>query len=59
MIEEEVDWTKNKYITISGGQLIIHKPDSVKDRGRYFCKAENKFGIIRSQSASISFGKNI
>ncbi len=56
LIEKEVDPLADTRITISGGQLIIHAPNQVTDRGRYFCKATNKFGTIRSQSASISFG---
>jgi hypothetical protein len=43
-------------MTISGGQLIVSNPNQVTDRGRYFCKANNKFGTIRSQSVSIAFG---
>jgi len=56
LIEKEVDPLADSRITISGGQLIIHDPNQVTDRGRYFCKATNKFGTIRSQSVSISFG---
>ena len=56
LIEKEVDPLADARVTISGGQLIINDPNQVTDRGRYFCKATNKFGSIRSQSVSISFG---
>ncbi|CAB4066316.1 unnamed protein product [Lepeophtheirus salmonis] len=47
---------KDSRITISGGQLIINNPNSVTDRGKYFCQASNKFGTIRSRSVTIAFG---
>ena len=56
LIEKEVDPLTDNRITISGGQLIINDPNQINDRGHYFCKAKNKFGTIRSQSVSISFG---
>ena len=56
LIERPVDPLQDRRITISGGQLIINNPNQVTDRGRYFCKARNEFGVIRSQSVSIAFG---
>ena len=56
MVEVEVDPLKDKRITISGGMLIINDPKQETDRGKYFCKAENKFGVIRSRSISVAFG---
>ena len=47
LVEVEVDPLKDKRITISGGMLIINDPKQEKDRGKYFCKAKNKFGVIR------------
>ena len=49
-MEQEVDPLKDARITISGGQLIVNNPDPVTDRGKYFCKARNSFGSIRSRS---------
>ncbi|XP_040571897.1 contactin [Lepeophtheirus salmonis] len=54
--EQKVDPLKDSRITISGGQLIINNPNSVTDRGKYFCQASNKFGTIRSRSVTIAFG---
>lgn len=34
----------------------MNSPDPVTDRGKYFCKAKNAFGSIRSRSVSIAFG---
>ena len=51
-----MDPLKDSRITISGGTLIINNPKQETDRGKYFCKAENKFGVIRSRSVSIAFG---
>ena len=56
LTEEKVEPLDDSRITISGGQLIIHAPDQTKDKGTYFCTAENKFGNIRSKSVSLSFG---
>ncbi|KAL0268356.1 UNVERIFIED_CONTAM: hypothetical protein PYX00_010329 [Menopon gallinae] len=42
--------------SLSGGNLIIHRPDQISDRGSYHCKATNKFGSIVSESVSLSFG---
>jgi hypothetical protein len=49
LVEQEVDPLKDARITISGGQLIVNNPDPVTDRGKYFCKARNSFGTIRSR----------
>ena len=49
LVEEKVDPLKDSRITISGGQLIINSPNQITDRGKYFCKAGNKFGTIRSR----------
>ncbi|CAG0882320.1 unnamed protein product [Cyprideis torosa] len=46
---------KDKVI-LSGGTLIVRDPDQVEDRGRYFCQASNKYGVVRSDSALLSFG---
>lgn len=47
--------SNNKY-TISGGNLIIHEPKKLTDRGNYHCKATNKFGSILSNTVELSFG---
>ena len=49
LVEQEVDPQKDPRITISGGQLIINNPNQITDRGKYFAKATNKFGTIRSR----------
>lgn len=56
LIEVEINPLQDTRLTVSGGQFILHDPNLNKDRGRYFCKASNKFGTIRSKSVSISFG---
>ena len=49
-------------LTVSGGQLIINGPDQTRDKGTYFCTAENTQGDykrkhkIRSKSVSLAFG---
>jgi len=54
--EVKVDPLLDSRLTVSGGQLIIHRPDQTKDKGTYFCAAENIFGKIRSKSVSLAFG---
>ena len=54
--EERIEPLENSALTISGGQLIINSPDQTRDKGTYFCTAENDFGQIRSKSVSLAFG---
>jgi len=59
LLEHYIDPMKDSRVTISGGQLIINNPNQIgnqNDRGKYFCKASNKYGTIRSRSVSIAFG---
>lgn len=51
-----VDPKNDKRITITDGSLTISKPDQTRDRGRYHCRAFNRFGRVVSQSAQLSFG---
>ena len=52
LLEQYIDPMKDPRVTISGGQLIINNPNQIgnqNDRGKYFCKASNKYGTIRSR----------
>ncbi|XP_053991481.1 contactin [Hylaeus volcanicus] len=56
LIATKIDPLQNVRYTVSGGTLIIYKPDQTEDRGSYHCKATNKFGTIISESVELSFG---
>ncbi|XP_034935862.1 contactin [Chelonus insularis] len=56
LVSIEIDPLTNNRYTISGGNLIIHKPEQTQDRGYYYCKATNEFGTILSESVELSFG---
>ena len=49
LLEQYIDPLQDSRITVSGGQLIINDPNQITDRGKYFCKANNTFGSIRSR----------
>ena len=49
LLEQYIDPLQDSRITVSGGQLIINDPNQITDRGKYFCKANNTFGTIRSR----------
>ncbi|XP_077497058.1 contactin [Amblyomma americanum] len=42
--------------TQTDGTLIINNPDQTRDRGKYHCLAENKYGKVLSRSVSLGFG---
>ncbi|XP_045114342.1 contactin-like [Portunus trituberculatus] len=50
-----IDPLQDPRFTVSGGTLIINNPKQVEDRGKYHCRAENKFGSITSESIQLSF----
>ncbi|XP_037068317.1 contactin-like isoform X2 [Pollicipes pollicipes] len=56
VIYNKVDPLKEGRVTISGGVLMISEPEQVTDRGKYHCRASNKFGTIMSESVQLSFG---
>ena len=49
LLEQYIDPLQDPRVTVSGGQLIINNPNQITDRGKYFCKANNTFGTIRSR----------
>ncbi|XP_043215270.1 contactin-like [Amphibalanus amphitrite] len=56
LIYNKVDPLKDSRFTISGGVLMIYAPDQVGERGKYHCRATNKFGTIVSESVQLAFG---
>lgn len=48
----------DKRYVITGGKLIITKPEANFDQGRYHCLASNELGAVISERAEISFGCN-
>ncbi|KAK4306056.1 hypothetical protein Pmani_022099 [Petrolisthes manimaculis] len=50
-----IDPLQDSRITVSGGTLIINDPRQVEDRGKYHCRATNKFGSVTSNSIQLSF----
>ncbi|XP_054721680.1 contactin-like [Uloborus diversus] len=56
LISHIVDPLVDSRYTQTDGTLIIHNPQQNQDRGNYHCTAENKYGIVVSQSIQLSFG---
>uniref|UniRef100_W4VRM9 Putative contactin 3 plasmacytoma associated n=1 Tax=Corethrella appendiculata TaxID=1370023 RepID=W4VRM9_9DIPT len=52
----KIDPLRDSRYTLSGGNLIIYKPEQTRDQGTYHCVAENKFGRIMSESVQLNFG---
>lgn len=55
-VSHEIDPLQDSRFIISGGTLMIYKPDAEKDVAKYHCTATNKYGTIRSESVLFSFG---
>ncbi|XP_022915290.2 contactin isoform X1 [Onthophagus taurus] len=53
---KQVDPLTDDRYTLSGGMLIIMKPEEKLDRANYHCKASNKYGTIISESIALNFG---
>ncbi|CAG2107336.1 unnamed protein product [Medioppia subpectinata] len=51
-----IDPLSDNRITQTDGTLTIYNPQQTNDRGKYHCTAENRFGIIISQTVQLSFG---
>jgi hypothetical protein len=51
-----IDPLSDNRITQTDGTLTIFNPQQSQDRGKYHCTAQNKFGIIISQTVQLSFG---
>jgi len=45
--------------TVTSGRLTIDEPSETRDNGDYQCRADNSFGSILSDLASLSFGCKI
>ncbi|GFS41753.1 contactin [Trichonephila inaurata madagascariensis] len=56
LVSHLVDPLSDPRYTQTDGTLIISNPQQNQDRGNYHCTAENKYGVIVSQTASLSFG---
>ncbi|KAG8191909.1 hypothetical protein JTE90_019843 [Oedothorax gibbosus] len=56
LISHFVDPLSDPRYTQTDGTLIISNPQQNQDRGNYHCSAENKFGVVRSQTVTLSFG---
>lgn len=56
LVAREINPLVESRYTISGGTLLINKPDQKEDRATYHCKASNKYGTIISESAELNFG---
>ncbi|XP_015594638.1 contactin [Cephus cinctus] len=56
LVAVRIDPLSDSRYTLSGGTLIIHKPEQGSDHGSYHCKASNEFGTIISESVELSFG---
>lgn len=52
---QKIDLVKKDNLAITGGNLVISKPNEDQDSGQYTCRAENKLGAIYSQTATLSF----
>lgn len=42
--------------TVTNGRLSMQSPSQTKDNGDYQCLAQNSFGAVRSDFATLSFG---
>lgn len=51
-----VDPMADNRVTITDGSLTIYNPNQIQDRGKYHCRAANKFGTAVSQSVQLAFG---
>ncbi|XP_037271064.2 contactin [Rhipicephalus microplus] len=51
-----IDPLSNGRFTQTDGTLTIHYPDQTRDRGKYHCMAENKYGKVLSRSVALGFG---
>ncbi|KPM09920.1 contactin-like protein [Sarcoptes scabiei] len=51
-----MDPLSDRRYTQTDGTLIIDNPQADRDRGKYHCVAENKFGAIISQTVQLTFG---
>ncbi|XP_017779518.1 PREDICTED: contactin-like [Nicrophorus vespilloides] len=56
LVARKIDPLVDERVTISGGMLIINRPDQKVDRATYHCKAKNVFGSIISESVNLNFG---
>jgi len=56
VIYNRIDPLADARFTLSGGVFMIHAPDQVQDRGKYHCRATNKFGTVVSETVQLSFG---
>lgn len=56
LINIYIDPLSNGRFTQTDGTLTIHSPDQNKDRGKYHCVAENRYGRVLSRSVSLGFG---
>ncbi|KAH0545705.1 contactin [Cotesia glomerata] len=54
---EVIDPLRDNRYTVTGGNLVIHKPVQIIDSGSYHCKASNKFGTIISETVKIEFSQ--
>uniref|UniRef100_A0A182UGL9 Contactin n=1 Tax=Anopheles melas TaxID=34690 RepID=A0A182UGL9_9DIPT len=52
----QIDPLRNARHTVSGGNLIIHRPSQNLDQGTYHCTAQNAYGKILSESVQLNFG---
>jgi hypothetical protein len=55
-IARKLDPLLEPRLTLTDGTLTIHNPQQQTDRGKYHCRAGNRFGWTRSRSAQLSFG---
>ncbi|KAH9425880.1 Contactin-3 [Dermatophagoides pteronyssinus] len=51
-----IDPLSDRRYTQTDGILIIDNPQTDRDRGKYHCIAENRFGSIISQTVQLTFG---
>lgn len=56
LVNVYIDPLSNGRFTQTDGTLTIHSPDQTKDRGKYHCVAENRYGRVLSRSVSLGFG---
>lgn len=51
-----IDPLSDTRITLTDGTLTIYNPQQTSDRGKYHCKASNRYGTIISETVQLSFG---